>query len=208
MPTACRSIATCAILTARPDEAARARVPHRLYGFLDAAERGSAGAMARGCALAEIAAAHQRRPPADRGRRHRALSAGAATRASPRSRRSRRRSGTRPIELYRALGGAAFRERLAQLDPEAAARLPPGDRQRLVRAFEVVRATGMPIGDWQRRRAEPAPYRFATILLHAAARRRFTPPATRRFDADDRGRRARRGGGAGRARSRRPICRR
>ena len=31
------------ILTARPEAAAMARVPHRLYGWLDAAERGSAG---------------------------------------------------------------------------------------------------------------------------------------------------------------------
>ena len=58
-------------------------------------------------------------------------------------------------ELYRELGGAAFRERLAELDPDAAARLPPGDRQRLMRAFEVVRATGMPIGEWQRAGRRP-----------------------------------------------------
>src|SRR3984893_1672098 len=31
------------ILSARPDAAALRRVPHRLYGFLDAAERGSVG---------------------------------------------------------------------------------------------------------------------------------------------------------------------
>src|SRR5437667_7045093 len=45
------------ILSARPDEAAMARVPHRLYGHLDAAERGSAGHW-RDLALAEIAASH------------------------------------------------------------------------------------------------------------------------------------------------------
>src|SRR5207237_8287921 len=47
------------ILSARPDDAAAARVPHRLYGFLDAAERGSVGRW-RALALAEIAAAHAR----------------------------------------------------------------------------------------------------------------------------------------------------
>src|SRR5436190_1309806 len=46
------------ILSARPDEAAMARVPHRLYGYLDAAERGSAGRW-RALALAEIAEAHE-----------------------------------------------------------------------------------------------------------------------------------------------------
>ncbi len=34
------------ILSARPDAAAMARAPHRLYGYLDAAERGSAGPLA------------------------------------------------------------------------------------------------------------------------------------------------------------------
>src|SRR5438552_19139292 len=44
------------ILSGRPDAAAMRRVPHRLYGFLDAAERGSVG-LWRERALAEIAAA-------------------------------------------------------------------------------------------------------------------------------------------------------
>src|SRR3984893_13182858 len=44
------------ILSDRPDAAALRRAPHRLYGFLDAAERGSVGRW-RALALAEIAAA-------------------------------------------------------------------------------------------------------------------------------------------------------
>src|SRR5205085_4878236 len=44
------------ILSAQPDAAAMRRVPHRLYGFLDAAKRGSV-AIWRDRALAEIAAA-------------------------------------------------------------------------------------------------------------------------------------------------------
>jgi tRNA dimethylallyltransferase len=67
--------------------------------------------------------------------------------------------------LYERLGGMQFRAELARLDPVSAARFPPGDRARLTRAFEVARATGTPIGDWQRRPAAPAPYRFATALL-------------------------------------------
>jgi tRNA dimethylallyltransferase len=51
------------------------------------------------------------------------------------------------------------------LDPKAAARLPAGDRQRLTRAWEVVRATGVPLHRWQLGTASGAPYRFATILL-------------------------------------------
>src|SRR5271170_3089263 len=46
------------ILSSRPDAEALARVPHRLYGYLDAAERGSAGRWRR-LALSEIAASHR-----------------------------------------------------------------------------------------------------------------------------------------------------
>jgi len=151
------------ILTARPDEAAQARAPHRLYGYLDAAARGSA-ARWRDLALAEIAAAlgAGRLPIVVGG-------TGLYLRAL--------RQGLAPVPdippeirdeaaaLYRALGGAAFRTNLATLDPAAATRLPPGDRTRLTRAYEVARATGVPLGEWQRHAAAPAPYRFATLLL-------------------------------------------
>src|SRR6202790_1349342 len=46
------------ILSARPDDKALARAPHRLYGYLDAAERGSVGRW-RALALSEIAASHR-----------------------------------------------------------------------------------------------------------------------------------------------------
>src|SRR5205085_3433689 len=45
------------ILTAQPGAAAMRHAPHRLYGFLDAAERGSV-ARWRKLALAEIGSAH------------------------------------------------------------------------------------------------------------------------------------------------------
>ena len=47
-----------AVLSARPDDAALARAPHRLYGVLDGAETCSAGRW-REMALAEISAAHR-----------------------------------------------------------------------------------------------------------------------------------------------------
>src|SRR5258707_871063 len=58
------------ILTARPDAAAEAPAPHRLYGFLDAAERGSA-ARRRHSALAHVAAAGWAGRPAGSTRRGR-----------------------------------------------------------------------------------------------------------------------------------------
>lgn len=152
------------ILTARPDPAAaETRVPHRLYGFLDAAERGSA-ARWRVLALSAIedAIAAGRVPfiVGGTGLYLRALLQGLA--AVPDIPAMLREEAA---ALYRELGGEAFRDRLAELDPEVPARLPAGDRQRLMRAWEVVRATGRPLAEWQRATAKDAPYRFGTILL-------------------------------------------
>ena len=151
------------ILSARPDAAADARAPHRLYGYLDAAERSSVGAW-RALALAEIAAAHAggRLPivVGGTGLYLRALQHGlAAIPPIPTVIR------TEAAALYRALGGDAFRERLAALDPVAAARLPAGDRQRLTRAFAVLRATDRPLDAWQEGGSERPPYRFCALLL-------------------------------------------
>lgn len=163
------------ILSARPDEAALAHAPHRLYGYLDAAERGSVGSW-RERALVEIETAHREtRLPilvGGTGLYLRALRYGlAAIPDIPDTVRAE------AADLYRSLGSIGFRERLAVLDPEAARSLMHGDRQRLMRAFEVIRTTGMPIGEWQRGRTEPAPYRFALILL--------TPPREAVYAASD-----------------------
>jgi tRNA dimethylallyltransferase len=166
------------ILTARPDAAAELRLPHRLYGFLDAGERGSV-ARWRALALGEIAGATRaERLPilvGGTGLYIRALEKGLAP--VPEIPEQIRREA---IDLNRTLGGVAFRERLAQLDPAAAGRLYAGDRQRLIRAFEVVRATGVPIGDWQQQTCPHPAYRFGTILL-APARERLYAACNARF---------------------------
>jgi tRNA dimethylallyltransferase len=160
------------ILTARPDEAAERRVLHRLYGFLDAGERGSA-ARWRTLALDEIAAATKvgRLPilVGGTGLYLRALEEGLAP--VPEIPEQIRQEA---IDLHQALGGVAFRERLARLDPAAARRLFPGDKQRLIRAFEVVRATGVPIEAWRQRPIPQPGYRFGTILLAPARDRLYT----------------------------------
>ena len=46
---------------------------------------------------------------------------------------------------YDRIGGAAFREKLAEVDPERASLLAPADKKRLVRAMEVWRLTGRTI---------------------------------------------------------------
>src|SRR5262249_41422318 len=59
----------------------------------------------------------------------------------------------------------AFRARLAERDAAIVGRLKPGDRQRHVRAWEVLVASGRPLSAWQAVEGKPAPERFVTIQL-------------------------------------------
>jgi tRNA dimethylallyltransferase len=135
------------ILTARPGAEALARAPHRLYGVLPGREPCSAGRW-REMALDEVAAARSEgRLPlvvGGTGLYLRALAEGLAPVPSvPEAVRDAARA------LYDKLGGAAFHAELAARDPVMAARLEPGDSQRLIRAWEVLEATGRSLADWQ-----------------------------------------------------------
>ena len=154
------------ILTAAPDRTARARAPHRLYGVIAADEGCSAGHW-RGLAVAEIDAA------ADAGRLAvvvggtglylRALMTGLA-RIPPVPKAVR---GAVRDRLGRD-GAAALHGELAMRDPVMAARLGPGDGQRIARAIEVLDATGRSLAEWQRPRPGPGAadrLRFLTVLL-------------------------------------------
>jgi tRNA dimethylallyltransferase len=57
--------------------------------------------------------------------------------------------------LAERFGDARLHRLLARADPEAAARIRPRDRVRVVRALEVYYATGRPISEGQRGGAEP-----------------------------------------------------
>jgi tRNA dimethylallyltransferase len=144
------------VLTARPDDDALAQAPHRLDGILDGGELCSAARWA-GLAHHEIAAAHRagRLPVVvgGTGLYLRTLLHGiAAVPEIPEAVREAARAH------HREIGGEAFRAELGLLDPASAEKLPPGDSQRLVRAYEVVRATGRTLGDWQRAGAEGVPH--------------------------------------------------
>jgi tRNA dimethylallyltransferase len=153
-----------AILTARPGPAEIARAPHRLYGVLDAADPCSA-ARWRDLAEAEIAAAVSRGSPpilvGGTGLYFRALLDGLAEIPPiPATVRAEAR------RLHDRLGGAGFHRALASRDPVGAARLAAGDTQRLLRAYEVVAATGRPLGDWQSEQRAGRRYAsVATVLL-------------------------------------------
>jgi tRNA dimethylallyltransferase len=152
-----------AVLTARPTPEETAQAPHALYGVIDAAERCSAGRW-RGLALAEIlrarAAGCLPLLVGGTGLYLSALLDGLAE--------------VPPIPaevvaeakaLHAQLGGPAFRAALAALDATSAARLVPGDTQRLIRAYAVARATGIALSEWQRRQASEAGPDAAAIVL-------------------------------------------
>jgi tRNA dimethylallyltransferase len=165
------------LLTARPDEAAEAALPHRLYGVLPAAERCSAGRWAA-LAEAEIAAAHRAgRVPVlvgGTGLYLRALLQGLAPVASVPA----AIEAAAAAEFAR-LGAGAFHRALAARDPATAARLRPSDRQRLIRAWSVLEATGRSLSQWQE---APTPRRsgFAPLII------RLMPDRVRLYAACDR----------------------
>ena len=60
------------------------------------------------------------------------------------------------VALFDAIGGVAFRQKLALHDPLVASRLDDGDRQRLIRAMGVFNATGIALGQFQKARHKGA----------------------------------------------------
>ena len=135
------------ILTARPDAQDEARIPHRLYGVLDAAERASVARWLDLAAVAVTAARKAGKMPIIIGGTGMYLQAaldGIAVIPAVSD-----DIHTACIDELAQIGGSAFRAALARLDPVTAERLFDGDSQRLVRAMGVVRATGRPISAWQ-----------------------------------------------------------
>lgn len=61
-------------------------------------------------------------------------------------------------------GWAALHDELAKVDPQAAARIHPNDPQRLGRALEVWRLTGVPLSEWQARGREQAAPEVGRVL--------------------------------------------
>ena len=151
------------ILTARPTVQEEALVPHRLYGVRLAADAGSV-AWWRAQALAVMDEAHAagRLPilTGGSGLYYAALTTGLADipDPGPEARAEARR-------LLEEQGSAALHASLAHVDPATAARLKPADSQRVARAWEVWRGTGLGLAAWQNRRGSPAPWRFTAILL-------------------------------------------
>ena len=139
------------VITARPTPDEEARVPHRLYGHVDAAENYSVGRW-----LADVRPVLDEARAAGRvtivtggtGLYFKALTQGlsavppipADIRASMRAR-------------LEAEGPASLHAELLRRDPSSL--LKPGDRTRIARALEVLEATGRPLSDWHREGLPP-----------------------------------------------------
>jgi tRNA dimethylallyltransferase len=136
------------ILTARPSAAEEARVPHRLFGHIDAAETYSVGRWLRDVAPVLEEAARRGALPivvGGTGLYLKALTAGLAA-IPPIPAPTRQALRSRLADQ----GAGALHAELTLRDPVAAGRLSPGDGVRIVRALEVIEATGSPLSAWHR----------------------------------------------------------
>ncbi len=140
-------------LSARPTAADEARAPHLLYGHVPARERYSVGRYQDDAplALAEVQAANLL--PifvGGTGLYFGALLEGLSPIPPvPPEVRARIR------DRFEEEGTEAIFADLSQRDPETAARLNLSDTQRILRALDVVEATGRPLSTWQKSSGQP-----------------------------------------------------
>ena len=156
--------AELSVLTARPSLDDEVKIPHHLYGVLSGSDVCSAGRWL-GMAIDKIKEVHKRgKLPIICGGTGLYLKV--------------LREGISPvpnvpghildkvITLYQALGADAFIEALAKFDPISAAKLNPLDRQRVVRAYSVVMATGRSLPEWHKDQAETPLLRANFFTVH------------------------------------------
>src|SRR6476620_7427954 len=141
------------LLTARPNESDEVRATHRLYGIVTAAEAYSVGHWLDDVAAALGEAHEQGRVPilvGGTGLYFKVLTEGLAPLPDiPPEMRAYWR------EQANVLSRKALHEALAVRDPAMATRLGPADPQRIVRALEVIDATGVSLAAWQGGSAAP-----------------------------------------------------
>lgn len=142
------------VLSARPSAAEEATVPHRLYGHVDGAVNYSAVRYVSDVAalLAELEASGSLPVlVGGTGLYFKALTEGfSAIPPVPESVREAFRARVEGLETV------ALHAELAAGDPEMAGRLRPSDRMRIMRALEVLEATGRSLASFQGAR-EPGP---------------------------------------------------
>jgi tRNA dimethylallyltransferase len=154
------------ILTARPSPEDEARAPHALYGFVPGQESYSAGRYATDVARVLGEAKREGRRPiivGGTGLYFKTLTEGLSPiPAVPEDVRAHWRA--RGLKE----GAEAMHGVLAARDSEMASRLARTDGQRIVRALEVLDATGVSLGEWQKRPREPVLSLNEAIALYVS----------------------------------------
>jgi tRNA dimethylallyltransferase len=158
-----------ALLTARPTSADMTRAPHRLYGVISAAEAYSVGRWLDDAARAIAETAEAGRVPilvGGTGLYFKALTEGLAPipDVPPEIREHWR-------ERAELLAAVELHRELTARDPAMAARLSPTDPQRVVRALEVIDATGVSLAEWQGAATSPALPAHGVVRLVVAPER-------------------------------------
>lgn len=168
--------------TAKPDRSTLARYPHRLIDLISPEESYSTARFRLDAlaAMAEITAAGKI-PVLVGGSMlyFRSLLHGLS--ALPQADATLRRA----IDAEAAaLGWPAMHAKLASLDPKTAARLHPGDSQRLQRALEVCHLSGRPMSELQAESTgEKLPYDILAIALLPSDRSVLHQRIAARFDS-------------------------
>lgn len=159
------------VLTARPGPADLVRAPHALYGHVGPHDGYSAGHWLRDVAPLLQGAA---RPiiVGGTGLYFSALTSGLAE------------IPPTPPDIRAEADGLSLDALRADLDPRTAARIDLANRARVQRAWEVARATGRGLADWQDDTPPPLlPPEACTALVLQADKEWLTPRIARRFDA-------------------------
>ncbi len=152
--------------TDKPSPELRRRVPHHMVDVADPTELFSAGRFAAEASEAIEDVRGRGRTPVVVGGTHfwiRALVVGLFPEPE------RDPAVRRRLEAEWRESPAAVAARLEAVDPEAAARIGPADRQRILRALEVFELSRMPLSEHWRWHQRDAPYR---PLMAAPARSR------------------------------------
>jgi tRNA dimethylallyltransferase len=171
------------ILTARPSPADEEVVPHRLYGYRGADEACTVAAWLADVSVVLGDLAREGRPAVvvgGTGLYFTALTGGlSAIPAIPEPIRERLRAAARERTA------ADLHADLARLDPITAARLRPTDTQRIVRALEVLEATGRSITAFHGARTPPVlpADAVAAAMVLAPAREDLHRRIAARFEA-------------------------
>jgi tRNA dimethylallyltransferase len=141
------------ILTARPSPSDEAMVPHRLYGHVSVSERYSAGRYQDEASRAFAEVRESNRIPifvGGTGFYFSALTEGLSPiPAVPVEVRGAVR------ERFNEMGREGFFAALSARDPTVAGKLRISDTQRILRAADVLEATGIPLSEWQRVSGKP-----------------------------------------------------